>query len=256
MDKKEKEEYQKKIKLYERLGAIKFQKVVFKVEDLKFKIIKKCFPNFIHHFDKYCDWRQKRAIKRATSEEEIKQIRSNTKLAKMAMRKELNEEKNRNYHMDPNHPTEILRYLNWNKDVHKRGLIKNGILIPIAIAGIIFHIPGAIAVLVFELLSSAINFECMNIQNYNICRIERMMPTLKKREEKMVQKKIEEYGAAAEVIHKSIEQSENLPTMDEIIGNIENPEQLRQLREMLLKEKERRNNNTSNINENIRGNGK
>ena len=60
MTKEEKEKYNKKIKLYERLGAEKFQNVVFAVEKIKFKIIKKCFPNFLKFYDKQCDKQEKR----------------------------------------------------------------------------------------------------------------------------------------------------------------------------------------------------
>ena len=240
MDKKEKEKRKKRLKLYERLGALKFQKVVFKVEEIKYRVIKKCFPNFIQKFDKYCDWKQRMAIKRATTEEEIKDIKDRTKLAKMAIRKEMNEEKNRNYHMDAKRPTEILKYLKWNKEVHKKGLAKDLALIPIIIAGVVFHVPGAAAILVFELLSAAINFECINIQNYNICRAEMIMPALERREQTAIKKSIEEYGGAAEVIHKSIEKSESLPTFDEIIDNIDNIEQLKQMRAMFQKSLEER----------------
>ena len=240
MEKSERELYKKKIKRYERLGATKFQKVVFQVEKLKFKVIKKCFPNFIKYFDKYADWRQRKAIKQAKSEEEIKQIKENVKLSKMAIRKEMNLEKNRNYHMDPKKPTEIIKYLHWNKEVHKKGLIKDAVLIPILIAGTIFHIPGAAVFLVFELLSAAVNFECINIQNYNICRMEIMKPRLERVEKAQVEKNIEEYGAAAEVIHKSIENSESLPTFDEILANIDNVEQLQQMKALFKKAQEER----------------
>ena len=40
------EDYKKKIALCDKLGAAKFQKVVLKVEELKFKILKNIFPNF------------------------------------------------------------------------------------------------------------------------------------------------------------------------------------------------------------------
>lgn len=217
-------------KLYEKLGALKFQKVVFKVEEIKFKIIKKLFPNFIKYFDKYCDFKQKQALKRAKTDKEKEKIKRNVKFSKLAMRKELNFERNRNYHIDKNKPTEIMRYLEWNKSVHKKGLIKDGIVIPILIAGVVLQIPGALAILIFELLSAVINFECVNIQNYNICRIKRIEPRLKKIEERRVGEQIEKYGEAAEVIHKSIEQSESLPSFDEILDNIDNVEQLKQMR--------------------------
>ena len=42
----EREKEKKQLKKYKRLGAEEFQKVVLKVEELKFKILKTCFPNF------------------------------------------------------------------------------------------------------------------------------------------------------------------------------------------------------------------
>ncbi len=240
MKKNERDEYKRRLALYERLGAVKFQKVVLGVEKLKFKIIKKFFPNFIQHYDNYCDRQQRRALKRAKTDEERQEIRNRTKLAKMAIRKEMNEERNRNYHIDNRRPTELLGYLQWNKQVHQRGLIKNAILVPIFIAGTVLSIPFAAPLLVIELLSTAINFECVNIQNYNLCKLERLQPILERRERASTQRHIEEYGAAAEVIHKSIEQSESLPTFDEIIDNIDNLEQLRQMREMFRKAQEER----------------
>ena len=222
----------KKIKLYEKLGAVKFQKIVFKIEEIKFKLIKKIFPNFIKHFDKYCDFKKKRALKKAKTEIEKKRVIENTKIAKMAMRKELNTEKNRNYHIDNNKPTEIIKYLKWNKEVHKKGLIKDAVLIPVLIAGVVFNIPGSIPLLVLEIISAGINFECINIQNYNICRYKKIEKVLQRREENKKKKDIEEYGKAAEVIYKTIEKSDSLPTFDEILNNITDAEQLKQMREL------------------------
>ena len=111
MTNEERKENNRKIKLYEKLGAEKFQKIVFAVERAKFKIIKKCFPNFLKFYDKQCDKEEEKLLKKAKTEEEKKEIRKNIKFSKMAVRKELNQEKNRNYHMDPNRPTEIYKYL-------------------------------------------------------------------------------------------------------------------------------------------------
>ena len=237
MNKKEK---QKKLKRYERLGAVKFQKVVFKVEEIKFYLLKKLCPNFIAYFDTYCDWKQKRAIKQAKTEEERKEIRQKIKLAKMAMRKEMNQEKNRNYHINPKRPTEIFEYLNWNKQVHKRGLTKDAICILIFLIGTILQIPLAAPLLIYEIINAAVDFECINIQNYNLCRLEHLKPNLQKKEERIIQRSIEEYGSAAEVIHKSIEQSEKLPTFQEILDNIENKEQLEQMKAMFQHAQEER----------------
>lgn len=241
MDKKEREEYKKRLKHYERLGAVKFQKLVFLVEDSKFKIIKTCFPNITKYVDKYLDWKQKRAIKKASTDEEVKEIKENTKLIKMAVRKEINEGKNRNYHMDPRRPAEIIKYLEWNKEIHKRSLTKDLILIPIMIAGTIFQVPGAVFILVWELLSALVNFECINIQNYNLCRAGRMKDVLERREKSNIEHNIEEFNEASEVIHKTIEQNEKLPTFNEILANVDNIEQLKQMRAMFKREQETRN---------------
>ena len=123
------EEYKRKIALCDKLGAKKFQHVVLKVEELKIKVIKKIFPRYMEHFDKYCDKNRDKALKKAKTEEERNEIIKNYRNQKIAMRKEFNREQNRNYHMDENKPTEFLYYLNWNKSVHKKGLIRNAILL-------------------------------------------------------------------------------------------------------------------------------
>ena len=233
-------ENDKKLKIYRMLGAEQFQKVVFGVERLKFKILKKVCPNFIVYFDKYCDYRQKRELRKAKTEEERQRIKKSVKFSKMAMRKEMNREQNRNYHVDKNKPTEIIEYLKWNKKVHTNGLIKDAVVIPILVGLIIAGYPIAIILLVAELISAGINFECINIQNYNLCRLKPLEAHLKKREQHIVEKNIESYGKAAEVIHKSIEESETLPTYYEIISNIDNPEQLRQMRELIKHKQEER----------------
>ena len=166
-----KEEYNKKMRRYELLGAEKFQNFVFGVERVKFKIIKKCFPNFIHFYDKFCDFQKKRLLKKAKTEAQKKKAIEKVKFAKLAMRKELIEEKNRNYHINQNKPTEIIKYLNWNKQIHQRGLIKDGVLIVLLIGGIILQIPGTKLLLVAELLSAGINFECINIIFFYIYNI-------------------------------------------------------------------------------------
>ena len=225
-------DYKKKAKLYDKLGATKFQKVVFGVERAKFKIIKKLIPNYIKFFDKICDIQKNFQLKFAKTDLEKEQIKRSCKFSKMAMRKEFNLEKNRNYHIDPNKPTEIFKYLEWNKKIHKHGLINGLILSPVLLVGTITNVPGCLPLLILELLSSGVNFECVNIQNYNICRLKQIEKGLKRKEKEREEKNIELYGDAAEVIYKSVEENENLPSFDEIIDRIETPEQLRQMREM------------------------
>ena len=235
-----KKENEKKLKLYRLLGAEEFQKIVFAVERLKFKAIKKLCPNFIKYFDKYSDKRRDMELTNAKTTEEEQKIIQKYQFSKMATRKELNQEKNRNYHIDSKKPTEIYKYLEWNKNIHKKGLIKNSIILPLSIAGTIAGIPFALPIMIYELLSAFINFECINIQNYNMCRYKKVQSSLQKREEKQIQENIETYGEAAEVIHKSLSETRNLPSFEEIIANIKTPEQARQMKELLISAKEER----------------
>ena len=241
MKKEERDYYNKKIKLYEMLGAEKFQKIVLKVEELKFKIIKKFFPNFIDSYDRYCDTEEEKQLSKATTEEERKKIRKEFKMLKLAMRKEMNQEKNRNYHMDSNRPTEIIKYLEWNKEVHKGGLIKDLIIAAILVVGVVAGFEWVIPILVISLLNAAINFECVNIQNCSICKYKRCERALEKKEMKTTMKNIDEYGEASEVIAKAIEESEKLPKFSEIIDMCDSPEQLEAMRKMLITEQESRN---------------
>ena len=229
----EREDYNKKIRLYEKLGAEKFQDVVFKVEKIKYKIIKKLFPNYIKSYDKHLDRKQKKLLANAETEEEKKQIKREIKLSKLAIRKELNEEKNRNYHMDTERPTEIYKYLEWNKSVHIKGLIKDAIIVILSTVALSFGFVGALPVLLYELLNAAINFECINIQNCSICKYKKCQKILERKESRAIEKGIEEYGAAAEVINNALEESETLPTFDEIINNIKTKEQLEEMKRLI-----------------------
>ena len=241
MNIEERKEKNKQLKKYEKLGALKFQKMVFTLEKYKFKILKAICPNFLKHYDKYCDRQRDKALKKAKTEEEIKEINTMYKFIKMEMRKEFYQEKNRNYHIDSNNPTEIVEYLNWNKSVHIKGLRKNAIVSTLSIILIAIGIPIAgIPLLICEIIGAGINFECINIQNYNLCRCEIMKDFLEKRQERNIQRKIEKYGEASEVIYKSIEENQELPSFDQIIGNINNIEQLRQMRELLIESQAKR----------------
>ena len=109
------EDYKKKIELCDKLGAAKFQKVVLKVEELKFKVLKNIFPNFLEHYDRYIDNQRDKKLKKETDMTKRQQIIRESRNNKIAIRRELNKEQNRNYHMDKNKPTEFINYLNWNK---------------------------------------------------------------------------------------------------------------------------------------------
>lgn len=228
-------DYKKKIKLCEKLGATKFQKVVFKVEELKYKFIKKFIPKYIEWYDKICDRKRKKELKKAKTPEEREHIIDHYRRQKMLMRKEFNREENRNYHMDPNKPTEILHYLNWNKDIHMRGLIKNAIAITgLTVATVLGIWPTVvIPFLALEIGSSFINFQCVNIQNCNIYRYKMREETMKKLEERRTKKNVEQYSEAGAVISRSMKKTEDIPTLTQVIDSIQTQEELMQLRKLV-----------------------
>lgn len=68
-----------KKKIYEKLGAVWFQKVVFKVEDLKFKLIDKFFSNLGDWYCDKCDKKANKLCAKALDEEEKRELDLNIK---------------------------------------------------------------------------------------------------------------------------------------------------------------------------------
>ena len=240
-----KEEYQKRINRCEKLGAEWIQEIVFKLEKLKFKVLKKYFPNCTKKYDKHCDKKCQKELKKAKSEEERKLIIFHYRELKMLFRKEINTEQNRNYHLDKKRPSDTLRYLEWNKSVHQKGLLTDLIALPILTGVALAGFPLAIPFIVGEAVSAFINFECINIQDYNIYRFKQKQVVLKKLEERQQRKSQEDYGEAAKVITSVMNEKENtdnpteLPSITEMISRM-NEEQLKQFRNMLKKEQQKR----------------
>lgn len=231
-------DYKKKMELCDRLGARSFKKVVLRVEKLKWSIIKKLSPDFLSKYEIRCEKNLKRALKNAKTEEDKARIRSYYRHQILTARKEFNHEQNRNYHMTSNRPTEILRYLEWNKEVHQNGLIKNMVTGIIASGFICAGVGTTLAAVVLgiQAIDSVINFQCINLQNYNIYRIEARKDGLEKLAARRMEMAEKKYGEAAKVISRTFRETkeENLvPTPEAIIARIENPEQLMQLKMMV-----------------------
>lgn len=241
MDKKEKKRLKRYMQIHEILGAGIFKKFVLFLEKVKFKYGKKFFPNFQKNYEKYVDLRTKRALAKAKTAEERKHIKEQALFSKLDMRKEINQEKNRNYHLDENRPKETLSYLEWNKGVHKRGLIKNFAVIGALSAATVLGYNFIMPLIVFESICALINFQCVNLQDYNICRYKIAEKSLVKYAERTKKKKIEQYSDAAELIYDSITKADDkIPTTDEIVANSKNKEQLYQLKAYLEANEKRR----------------
>lgn len=225
-----------KIELYEKLGALKFQGIVFKVENIKFKVLKTICPNFLKYHDKYIDWQKKKALKKLHSESSKAQVIDQANWQKKIMHKEFHREMNRNYHMNLKRPTEILPYLEWNKKVHMKGIKKDALAIPILTLVSLLGFTPALPLLLVEIGSAFINFECINIQNYNLERFKAKAEKIQAMEIKNVINHGTKYSNAYNLITEKHHEKQDVPTIDEIISNIKSKEQLEEMREIIQRQ--------------------
>ena len=231
-------------KICEKLGANQFQKIVFKVEDIKFKAIDKFFPNIDTWYSKRCDRRANKLCLRAKNEEEKKAIRLKYNYKKMLFKREVVEKQNRNYHMTLNNASDFHRYLEWNRKVHRNGMIKN--IICMAGSGLLMMMSGglisalALGYLVYNTICLGVNFECVNLQNYNLCRLEEKREILQRIEERQKEKDIERYSKVGKTIYDKLEANVVIPKSDEVVSAIENIDELLQLRSLALEIKAKR----------------
>lgn len=231
---KDKAETQKKLKLYRLLGAERFQKVVFSVEKIKYKVIKKIFPNIISWYEKQCDKNYLKLARKCSQEKSIDLLREYQK-QKLELRKEMVYEKNRNYHYNPNYPTKFVKYLEINKKIHIASLKRNIVsLVGIGIFSLFFGTTFPIVCVLmslYQIFGIFINFECINLQNYNLCRFQdsRMQTLLSKREERQVSKNLEQLSKGMQPVVKAMSGQIEIPTIDKVIANITTREEATQL---------------------------
>lgn len=250
--------YNKKIKMCEKLGAKQFQKFFFFIENKKWALLSKS-KKYIDFGDKIIDRKKNKLLNKAKTEEEKDDIISIATIQKALLRKEKNNNANINYHLDPKRPSEFFAFLNWNKMVHKEGLKTNAILIPLLIGGIIASNnlvnPGSLSTilngifstgLIIEGLSTFINLECVNVQNYNIYRLKRIEKKLQEKEHRIEEEEIKKYGKAYEKIEETMDNKKDLPNIDEIINNINDKEVLQRLKERIQEEQKVRETRSDN----------
>ena len=73
-----------------------------------------------------------------------------------------------------------------------------------------------------------------------MCRYKLIEDKITQRELKRVKSEINDYGEAAKIVHEKIVTETKLPSMTEIIDSMETTNQLEQLKNILLREKTRR----------------
>ena len=228
-------DYKKKMKLYEAFGAKRFKKIVMKVEKLRWTITKKVFPNSLSNYEKNSRKILEKKLAKTTSEKEKTAIINYYRRQILIARREYNNEKNRNYHMNLKSPTEIIQYLKYNKSIHQNALIRN-FVIALAATGFIVSGVGtgiAIGIIGIQALCGLKNWQCINLQNYNICRFEAHKEALESAEKRRQSRNEAKYGEASKVIQKAFDntnEQSRIPTVSEVVSAIDNPEQLRQMK--------------------------
>lgn len=228
-----------KIKIYTLLGAEIFQKVVFKVEKIKYIVLDKLFPNSYEHIERLSDKTYHNQQKKKHYEDPL--TKREYILQKLKYRKELVTSQNRNYHYNPESPTECIGYLRKNKSIHVNGIKCNLVflLIIFLASNLLTSIPSIYIIggYLLELFSLFINFECINLQNYNLERLEneRTLNLLKKKEEIKIKSDLKNYRECSKVVSSRIMQSTTVPTVSEITEYIKTKEQADELRIMASK---------------------
>ena len=225
-----------------KLGALQFQKLVFILERAKYYIVDKFFPNTVDDYIKRLDKRMSKELEKCKDDKEREEIVNKYRFAKLKYKKEINKKENRNYHVDLNNPLEFVKYLEKNKKIHVNGLKSNFIVSVIAIIiSILLDNPFPVfmnCLLGYEAISAIINFECINLQNYNLCRFhdERMQRVLKKQEDKKRKDFEKNMGEGKKVISKAFSNTDYIPTIDEVIDQITTKEEVQELLNYAKKE--------------------
>ena len=224
----------KNMKICEKLGAKQFQKLVFILEKVKYQIIEKCFPNIEVWYDNYHKRQLQNKLLKC-DEDNRQQIIDYYRYSKLAFKKEITYHQNQNYHIDLNQPTLFSNYLKYNRQIHIKGLKGNIIAIIILIAlklfinnsfSILFNV-----LLGYNIVGSLINFQCINLQNYNLCRLEneQIKIVLKRREKKRKQDYLQKYGEGMKTIGRAFYETTDIPSIDEVISQVHSKEEKEQL---------------------------
>lgn len=223
--------YKTKIKIYRLLGAEHFQKLVFKVERLKYRIIDQYSPQIIEWYEDLCNQSYEQTLKNNQSESDL----YNYQLKKLALRKEIAQKQSRNYHYNPNYPTKFIKYIRENRKIHIRGIIID--IIEIVLLIILFPLLIEISPVLFGILSTIAalgfikDFECINLQNYNLCRFEnrKMKIKLQQLEEYKLQENSKKLSEGSKVVANTIAKKIEIPTIDEVIEQVTTQKEKEQL---------------------------
>ena len=226
----------KNTRINELIGSKWFRKCALKLEEIKYKVLDKFFPNYEEVFEQNLTKKLDKELNKSHTDEERERILNNYHKRILESRKEQNSKRNRNYHINRDNPMEMMNYLKSNKMIHQKALVKNGavylILAALFLTGVPLYI--TIPITIINTLSSAINIECINLQNYNIKRLESKRDRLEEFRKRKEERDIERYKDVIPVVSQSINTSKTIPSKEEIVAQLTTREQIEQLRNFLL----------------------
>ncbi len=226
-----------------------FQKMTFKLENTKFKILNH-FPNYLKNNEKRLYKTYQKQLAKASNDNEKILITSNYKASLANIRKEAYRKENINYHFDKDNPQNTLYWLNRNKKIHKNGIIKNLTLLPILL-GIAFISNNPVidiasyVCLAGESVSLLKNINCVLLQKYNLKRVQRYIDGPFQKRKKRLAKKAQKYCEATKIVTNTIQTSESLPLVEDIVKNIQSKDQAQNILELVREEINYRNHSTN-----------
>lgn len=236
----DREQLERKMKRCEKFGARQFQKFVLWLEQKRYRFLKRCFPNMPAWFEKRCMASYQKKLKKCKNPSERECLEKKYQYQIRMFRKEWNREQNRNYHLNVTNPDEFLGWLHWNKEVHLTGLAINTVMIPLMAVGAVITsgiaAPICCSLLIYQTISAGINFACINLQDYNYCRVLLQKEKLDRIAARKRKIEIQKYGMLADKLKPTLKKGTEMPTTSQILDSLTTIEDLKAMRSLLEKE--------------------
>lgn len=234
--------YHKKLKLHEKFGAEKFQKVVLTFDKWKFKLLNKkaIRKGYLKFADKRIQYQTDEALCKDLTDEQREELLDIEKRSKTLVRVELNEKRSINYHIGVNRRKEQFpSALEMNKKIHKDCLKRNGQLLGACIGLGILGIPILPQIVGgYQIIAAFKNVQCINIQEYNLARMKSAEKLIAKANRNEIQQLREKNQELISDISKAKTRGQNIDTLNRIVEGMTSKESLEQMRALILQQKQ------------------
>ena len=234
--------YQKKVKIHEKFGAEKFQKIVLTFDKVKFKLLnrKNIKELYVKLADKMIKRQTDKYLCKDLTDKQREELLELERRRKTLVRVELNERKSLNYHIGVNRRKEQFPLaLEMNKKIHKGCLKKNGQILGTCIGLGILGIPILPQIVGgYQVLAAFKNMQCINIQEYNLARMKTAEKLIARANIGEINQLRTENQELISDISKAKARGKNVDTLNRIVESITNKESLEQMRALILQQKQ------------------